>query len=231
MAFGILCDGMGGANGGEVAAQMAVEFAANMLRRELREDMSEVSLRSVLSSAIAGANALVYDKSQKDESLAGMGTTILVAVHMDETLYVASVGDSRVYLFTPEKCVQLTKDHTVVQMLVDIGEISEEDAKRHPKRHYVTRIVGVFGTAEPDFFVERLRDGEIALLCSDGLYPYLDPGVTFDLLNRCVDSGSAQPLIDVALSAGTTDNITAVIMATEPIDKTIERLHDKLTKG
>jgi len=213
MAFGILCDGLGGENGGEIASQTAVQFTADMLKRELKEDMSELSLRSVLSSAIAGANAIIFDKASKDESLAGMSTTMLIAVHMGGLLYVASVGDSRVYIVGPEQRRQLTKDHTVVQMLVDIGEISEEDAKVHPKRHYVTRAVGASGKVEADFFVESLGQGEIALLCSDGLYPYMDPGITYDLLRKCVSEISAKPLIDYALQSGTTDNITAVVMA------------------
>ena len=213
IAFGVLCDGLGGENGGEIASHTAVEFAVDMLRRELREGMSELSLRSVLSSAVAGANAIIHENASKDENLTGMSTTMLVAVLMGDALYVASVGDSRVYIFGPDKRTQLTKDHTVVQMLVDIGEISEEDAKRHPKRHYVTRAVGASGKVEADFFAERLQDGAIVLLCSDGLYPYLDPGVTYGLLAECVRGASVKPLIDLALDAGTTDNITAVVMA------------------
>ncbi|MCL2057060.1 MAG: protein phosphatase 2C domain-containing protein [Oscillospiraceae bacterium] len=215
IAFGILCDGLGGENGGEIASQTAVGLTGEVLRRELREGMSELSLRSVLSSAIAGANAVIHEKASGDEKLTGMSTTILLAVLIGDTLYVASVGDSRVYIFSPGGRRQLTKDHTVVQMLVDIGEISEEDAKRHPKRHYVTRAVGASPTVEPDFFAEHLKPGDIALLCSDGLYPYMDPEITYGLLSRCVKESNAKTLIDLALSAGTTDNITAVIMASE----------------
>lgn len=213
MIYGVLCDGMGGENGGGVAAEVAVNIAADMLKRDLREDMGEISLRAVLSSAIAGANAAVFDKAQKDPDLAGMGTTMILAVLLEQTLYVASVGDSRVYVLSQEGRRQLTKDHTVVQMLVDIGEITEEDARVHPKRHYITRAVGVSSTAEPDFLVETLEEGEIVLVCSDGLYTYMDPGVTYGLLARCMEEGTAQPLIDLANAGGGSDNITAIVMA------------------
>jgi protein phosphatase len=215
LAYGILCDGMGGENGGGVAADVAISFAEDMLRRELREDMSEVSLRAVLSSAIAGANAMVYEQALKDESLSGMGTTMILAVLLHSTLYIASVGDSRVYLFSPDGQRQLTRDHTIVQMLVDMGEISEEDAKVHPKRHYITRAVGVSATVEADFLVESMVETDIALLCSDGLYTYLDEGVTYAFLRQCLANGSAQPLIELSNAHGGADNITAVLIAEE----------------
>jgi protein phosphatase len=98
-------------------------------------------------------------------------------------------------------------------MLVDIGEISEEDAKVHPKRHYITRAVGVSATVEADFLVENIGEGDIALLCSDGLYTYLDAGVTYALLRQCLENDSAQPLIELSNAQGGADNITAVLMA------------------
>lgn len=213
MLYGVLCDGMGGENGGGVAAEMAVAFATEMLTRDLREDMSELSLRSVLSSAIAGANALVYDRAQKDESLSGMGTTIVVAVALRETLYIAYVGDSRAYLIAPQGEKQLTRDHTIVQMLVDNGEISEEDARVHPQRHYITRAVGVAPAVEPDFLVETMAEGETVLLCSDGLYNYMEPGAIHPMLQMCIAEKSAQPLIDFANAMGGADNVTAIVMA------------------
>ncbi|MDL2233571.1 Stp1/IreP family PP2C-type Ser/Thr phosphatase [Ruminococcaceae bacterium OttesenSCG-928-L11] len=213
MAYGVLCDGMGGENGGGIASAVAVEFAAQMLRRDLKEDMGELSLRSVLSSAIAGANALVYEKGQADPELTGMGTTIILAVLLGSTLYIAYVGDSRVYRLNGAEERQLTRDHTVVQMLVDIGEITPEDAKTHPKRHYITRAVGVSPEVEPDFIVEALEEGSIILLCSDGLYQYMEPGLTQPLIQECMAAQSADPLIQFANRQGGSDNITAIVMA------------------
>ena len=212
LLFGVLCDGMGGENGGGVASELAVRMAANMLRRDLRPDMGEVSLRLVLSSVIAGANTIIYEQAQKDAELSGMGTTMILAVLLNNTLYVAYVGDSRVYIVSPEESRQLTHDHTIVQMLVDMGEITEEDAKSHPKRHFITRAVGVSPSVEPDFLVETLSEGEIVLLCSDGLYNYMDAGIPYRLMQDCGTADSAQPLITLANSNGGSDNITAVLI-------------------
>lgn len=215
LAFGVLCDGMGGENGGNIASELATKFASDMLRRDLSPQMTELSIRSVMMSAIEGANALVYNTAAKDVSLSGMGTTIIIAVLSDDQLYVAYVGDSRVYCVSAKQELQLTKDHTVVQMLVDIGEITEEDAVNHPKRHYITRAVGVADSVEIDFLAHSVQDGDIILLCSDGMYNYLTPGGLYALLEGCLPRGDAASLIDFANAAGGSDNITAVLLARE----------------
>lgn len=211
LAFAVLCDGMGGENGGNVASETATRYAVDTLRRDLKEDMTELSLRSAMMSVVAGANALVFEAAQKDTSLTGMGTTMVLAIILDEILYAAYVGDSRVYCVSPEQETQLTKDHTIVQMLVDIGEITEQDAKSHPKRHYITRAVGVSDLAEADFVVHRLSPQDIVLLCSDGMYNYLGADMLYKLLDECMQQHSAQPLIAFANSCGGADNITAVV--------------------
>ena len=211
MGYAVLCDGMGGQKGGNVASEIATGFVVEMLDRELREDMTEMSLRAVLDSAVAGANAKVHEAARKDPELQGMGTTLIVAVCLAGQLYVSYVGDSRVYAVTPAHELQLTKDHTVVQMLLDIGEISEEDAQSHPKRHYITRAVGVSSTVEPDFIVHKLAPDELVLLCSDGMYHYLSPGTLYGLLHECVRRKSVDSLIDLAKESGGTDNITVVM--------------------
>lgn len=214
LCYAVLCDGMGGENGGSIASRLAVDFAKQALERDLAPDMGEMQVRSVFASAIAGANALIFDKAQEDEELRRMGTTMILAAILGDTLYVSSVGDSRVYLTGPgDEEQQLTKDHTVVQMMVDNGEITKEDAAIHPKRHYITRVVGVSPDAEPDFSVVELVPGQIVLLCSDGLYNYLQPGQLPWLLRSCLELDSAQPLIDLALDCGGEDNVTAVILS------------------
>jgi len=209
--FAVLCDGMGGQKGGNVASEITTRFVCDMLKRDLREDMGEVSLRGLISAAVAGANALVYEAAVKDPSLEGMGTTLVIAVLQGRALSACYVGDSRVYTASPTRELQLTKDHTVVQMLLDIGEITEQDAENHPKRHYITRAVGVSSTVEADFTVHTLAPDELVLLCSDGLYHYLEQGTLYSLLHRCVREQSAQSLIDLAKEAGGSDNVTVVV--------------------
>ncbi len=211
LAFAILCDGMGGYTGGSIASETATNFIAQMLRRDLSEDLNEFSLRSVMDSAVAGANALVHEAAQKDPELASMGTTLVIAVFLHNTLYISYVGDSRAYLLSHNHEHQLTKDHTVVQMLVDLGEISQEDALSHPKRHYITRAIGVGASVEADFVVHSLAPEDLVLLCSDGLYNYLSPGTFHQLASACVQAQSVKQLIDLAKDGGGTDNITVVV--------------------
>jgi protein phosphatase len=160
---------------------------------------------------VAGANVLVREAAAEDESLAHMGTTLILAVFLRGSVYIACVGDSRAYLASPDRELQLTRDHTVVQMLVDIGEVTPEDAKVHPKRHLITRAVGAEPDIDADFIVQDLKPDDIVLLCSDGLYNYLEPGTLYEILKRCADEKSASSLIELAKERGGADNITAVV--------------------
>jgi protein phosphatase len=217
LKFAVLCDGMGGENGGNVASSLAAEFAFAAMKRDFGGGLVtghgnvELSVRSTLMTAVLGANAVVYEASQKDAALDGMGTTMILAVLHAEELYVCYVGDSRVYLASKESSRQLTRDHTVVQMLIDMGEITPEEAKTHPKRHFITRAVGVGPDVEADFIAETLSPGETVLLCSDGLSGYLQTEELYGLLLPCLKENSAHPLIEYAKKAGGADNITAVV--------------------
>ena len=213
LGFVVLCDGMGGQKGGNVASEIATRFVCDMLLRDLKEDMTELSLHSVLSAAVSGANALVHDAAEKDPALQGMGTTLIIAVIQGRQLFVSYVGDSRVYTASPTQENQVTKDHTVVQMLLDIGEITEQDAQSHPKRHYITRAVGVSPTVEADFIVCDLAPDELVFICSDGMYHYLPAGGLYALLHRCVREESVDSLIALAKDGGGTDNITVIVAA------------------
>lgn len=213
LGFAVLCDGMGGENGGNVASELAVSYVRAALERGLSEEMGETSLRSLLFSAVTSANAVVYDAACADPALSGMGTTILAAVFSAGVLYLAHVGDSRAYCVGPKRTEQITCDHTVVQMLLDIGEIAKEDVVNHPKRHIITRALGVGKEIDIDFIVHEPEQNDIILLCSDGLHNYLeqDNDEFYPMLEQCVRQNSVQPLIDLALSSGGADNITAVV--------------------
>ncbi|MCL2068902.1 MAG: protein phosphatase 2C domain-containing protein [Oscillospiraceae bacterium] len=212
LAFAVLCDGIGGENGGGVAAELSAGFAATMLRRDLNSGLGEFSLRAIMQSAFSGANALVLETAKQDEALTGMGTTMIIAVHCGRTLYLSNVGDSRAYLVSGQKEELLSHDHTLVQMLVDSGKLSEEEALTHPQRHYLTRAVGVAPVLDVEFSVHDVSPGETALLCSDGLYHYLQPGGIHTVLAKALEENSAQALITHALSGGGGDNVTAVVM-------------------
>lgn len=212
LAFAVLCDGIGGENGGDIASKIACSFASSILKRDLCENMTELSLRSVLYSAFSGANAMVYEKSKEDSALAGMGTTMIVAVLSGEAVYISHVGDSRVYMVNGDDEKLLTHDHTLVQMLVDEGKLSEEEAQTHPKKHYLTRAVGVTPIVDVEFNVYRVAGNSVIVLCSDGLYRYLTPGILPALIKETLQSKNAENLISFANKSGGSDNITAAII-------------------
>ena len=223
LVYAVLCDGMGG-DSGHIASQTVTRFVDETLARDLKPDMSEVSLKSVMMSAAAGANALVYDAVQKDPNLAGIGTTLVIAVVLGERVFVTYVGDSRVYYLSGFEEQQLTKDHTVVQVLLDIGEISEDEAQTHPKRHYITRAVGVSPSVEADFIEHPFLQGDMLLLCSDGFYNYAgaenmaSPAFCVHL-RKSRKAGSVDNLIELAKKVGGGgDNITAVLICRQQGD-------------
>ena len=174
---------------------------------------------------MASANTEVYERSRKDESLSGMGTTLVAALMIDSKLYIASVGDSRIYLFCGGDMVQLTHDHSYVQYLVDIGQITPEQALTNPYRNIITRAVGNERTIEAD--TESLlltASPSYILLCSDGLTNYLGASDIRDIVwgyGEATDNGEDQEielkrkveeLIDSANEGGGGDNITALLV-------------------
>jgi len=221
LCYGVVCDGMGGTDCGHVASQTAIDFVAKTLERDLKPEMSESSIKGVMMSAAAGANALVFDAASQNPHYAGMGTTLVAAVVSGESVYISSVGDSRVYHINKGGQHQLTRDHTVVQMLLDVGEISQEEVAEHPKRHFITRAVGVMPQVDADFIEHTFAPGDMLLLCSDGLYNCVGQDnmaqtALFAHLEKSVQSGSVDNLIELAKNVGGgTDNITAVLICYE----------------
>ena len=218
LAYAVLCDGMGGPGSGHVASETATRFISQALDRDLKPGMSEASLKNVIISAAAGANALVYDAARQNPNLTGMGTTMIIAVVFGDMAFISYVGDSRVYYFNGGEGRQLTKDHTVVQMLLDIGEISPEEAAEHPKRHFITRAVGVSPTVGADFAAHPFRPGDTLFLCSDGFYNYVGSDnmtgpALFAHVRKSVENESVDNLLRLAKDVGGGgDNITAIVI-------------------
>ena len=211
-AYAVLCDGMGGENGGHIASSRAVQIISQALDRSLRQPAAD--LKAAMVSACSAANAVVHEMAAADESLRGMGTTVVAAAVRGDQLCVAHAGDSRAYLSTPDGGLErLTRDHSVVQLLMDSGEITEEEAASHPKRHYITRALGIEPELELEYLEREFPGGGRLLLCSDGLYNYAPPEEHLDLINTCASEQDVYLLIDEANKAGGPDNITAVILA------------------
>lgn len=216
LGFALVCDGMGGENAGEVASGNVADMVLKYFKKSLVPGIHPNSIRELLLTAISAANAVVYDMAQKNPELSGMGTTLVCAVVLEGMAYTCHVGDSRIYVMENGNVRQLTHDHSMVQMLVDRGELSPEEAEAHPQKHYITRAVGVSRQVEPDYEELEFGPGARLLLCSDGLSNYFsDRQSLINLMDLAAKKRSAAPFIDYALESGGADNITAVL-----VDKT-----------
>ena len=210
--LGVVCDGMGGENAGDVASATACRLIEKFFHRDIREGMSEGSAKAVIFSAISAANAKVYSMAKENPAYHGMGTTLVLAVVVGEQMHIVNIGDSRIYMVEKRAVKQLTRDHTLVQNMIDRGELSVEEAEHHPKKHYITRAIGVGDTLDIDYQMYELKKESVVLLCTDGLSNYLKLEKLPELLKSCIRKGSLQELIDYANNRGGSDNITAVVL-------------------
>ncbi|MBQ6000305.1 MAG: Stp1/IreP family PP2C-type Ser/Thr phosphatase [Clostridia bacterium] len=212
----VVCDGMGGPAGGEVASALAVDSVSRDIVLGYSVSADEEELLRLVRSAIEDANRTIYEKSLTQESLAGMGTTIVLALVTEEAAYVASVGDSRAYLYSAEAgkpcLLQITHDHSVVQELVDGGTLSSEMARTHPKKNIITRALGTQNTVNIDYFKVILEKGDRLLLCTDGLTNMLEEKQILSILEEHPDVDVVDAFISASLDAGANDNVTVAMV-------------------
>lgn len=212
-AWAVVCDGMGGHAGGNVASEIAVEKISTCIKSNFRQGMSIASIKNVLESAIVTANADIYDKAQDNQELAGMGTTAVVTVCLGSKCVVAHVGDSRCYHVTDNTITQITKDHSLVQEMIDAGLITPEEAENHPRKNIITRALGgTYDDVEVDFNDLELSDGDMLVLCTDGLTNHVPDSIILENISGDDIHNFADRLISIANENGGRDNITAVIM-------------------
>lgn len=205
----IVADGMGGHKAGDVASRTAIEAATEYLRES--ETGNPVSL---LKRAIIYANDRVYKLSQSDpESYSGMGTTFVAAVVDDGIMYVANIGDSRLYVANNE-IRQITMDHSLVEELIRSGQLDRNMGRNHPEKNIITKALGIADNVEPDFFEVDLSSDDRILLCSDGLSNMIEDDELCDILNGTDDLESiGKKLVDRANYYGGRDNISAIVVA------------------
>ena len=207
--FAVVCDGMGGANAGNVASELAVRHISEYVIRSYRDGMDMTDTEKSLKNAIVSANISLYDKAVNNTELAGMGTTAVAAFVKDGTAVIAHVGDSRIYLVNGE-IKQLTRDHSVVQSLIESGKITPEDAKVHPRKNVITRALGAEEDVAVDSDCLNLSNGDTLLLCSDGLTNFLDDKDILTVFQNNDISAVAERLVEEANKNGGGDNITVV---------------------
>ncbi len=205
---GMVADGMGGHNAGEVASKMACEIIKQYIITKFNPDMDYMEIAELIRTAFIMANHHIYEASSANEN-AGMGTTATLAFVYEEKLIIAHVGDSRCYRITEDKIEQLTQDHSYVGELVRMGKISEDDAKSHPNKNVITRAIGTDKNLKVDINVLKYNYEEI-FLCSDGLSNMLSDTQIKEFSNQDNLEKSLQDMVALANKKGGFDNITAV---------------------
>ncbi len=210
--YAVVCDGMGGANGGNIASSIAADMMEKRLVSQYRENMPQASVLNLLESAVDAANIEVFDKAASDADLMGMGTTLITVVADGDKAMIVHVGDSRVYHLSKGELTQITTDHSVVQEMILKGQLTEEQAREHPRRHFITRAIGVASDVRPDFDIVDVQTGDRLLLCSDGLTNMVSDEQLKQLLETADAADLPSLLVETANQNGGEDNITAVVI-------------------
>ena len=223
----VVCDGMGGARGGSEASRLASEkfvsviddFISPYIGNKTKK-LQGSEIKNALISAVEQANTAVYEYAQLHPTLKGMGTTLVAALIIKDTVFCVNVGDSRMYFIKKDKIKQITKDHSYVQYLLDIGQITPEEALTFPNKNIITRAIGTESSVKADFIRESVSEGTYILLCSDGLTNFVSEEGIHDIImgedRRALDqiklSITVRKLIDCANQNGGADNITATLV-------------------
>lgn len=223
----VVCDGMGGAAGGRIASKMASEVFCSYVSSELKRYINSADdifpdslsiINNIITDGADRANHAVYSHSKDSIDLVGMGTTLVSALVIGSEAYICNVGDSRLYLLSVNRMQQITKDHSYVQMLIDNGLIAPELAAVHPDRNVITRAIGIDSNVESDLYHISLKDGDVLLLCSDGLTNSLTNEQIYSIVwgNQEIFtkdiSQRVSELINTANLNGGRDNITALLI-------------------
>ena len=209
----VVCDGMGGTNGGHMASTIAVETLLEQLRSLLKPGMEREQIKNAVLQGIAQANDAIRAKAAEDETLANMGTTLVCAVCRDSEALVFNVGDSRGYLIGESGIHQITRDHSVVENMVERGDITPAQARRHPRRNLITRALGPDVQVEADTFPVSWQQGDFLLLCTDGLVNTVtDQEMLFEIMHENDLDGCLDRLMAAAREQGAPDNVTIVLL-------------------
>ena len=209
----IVCDGMGGAKSGNIASTLAVEVFVEEIRRGWKPGMDQEKTDQMLRSAVKLANFTVYDQSAQFEEFDGMGTTLVAVLVQGRKATIVNVGDSRAYVIDRSGIRQITKDHSLVQLMVDRGELMPEVAKSYPGKNFITRAIGTETTVMCDVFHRELSKGDFLLLCSDGLSNLMDDQeILFEVVHGVNKQHCCKRLLNIAKNRGAPDNVTSVLI-------------------
>ena len=210
--FAVVCDGMGGAKCGNVASEKAATVISDYIVKSYSPKMNSTSIEKLLRAAVDSANTEVFELANSSDEYKGMGTTVVATLVIDNLAHIVHGGDSRVYLITNSDIEQLTIDHSIVQAMVNKGEISAEEAKNHPRKNIITRAIGTEATVSCDYNIVLKPESATLLLCTDGLTNHVDEPALYKAIKTQPQEECATALIDMANENGGTDNITAVLI-------------------
>ena len=209
----VVCDGMGGAKSGNIASNLAIDVFVQEVKRTWVGGMDPEKADQMLRNAVKLANFTVYDQAQQFEEFTGMGTTLVAALIHGKFATVVNVGDSRAYSVKQDGVRQLTKDHSLVQMMVSRGELTPEQARTYPGKNLITRAIGTEAVVECDIFHSRLESGECLILCTDGLSNLVDEQeILFEVVHGSNKKSGCERLLEIAKNRGAPDNVTCVLI-------------------
>ena len=210
----VVCDGMGGAKSGNIASTLAVDVFVQEVRQSWKPRLDQEKIDQILRSAVKLANFTVYDQSQQfPEEFDGMGTTLVAVLVHGRKATVINVGDSRAYGIDRSGIRQITRDHSLVQMMVDRGDLTPEVAKTYPGKNFITRAIGTEPTVLCDIFHLDVAKGEYLLLCSDGLSNMMDDQeILFEVVHGVNKAHCCKRLLDIAKNRGAPDNVTSILV-------------------
>lgn len=207
----VLCDGMGGHRAGEVASKEAAEDIAKVLNELMDEDEGGVFVK--ITNAISHANTHVYNMSKENPVYSGMGTTCDVCVINNDGVHIGHVGDSRVYIYSSGGLFQITKDHSLVEEMIERGELKREEANSFVRKNYITRALGTQDNIRTDTYLAAFKQGDVILMCSDGLTNMVaEIDIAYILSSKMTLEEMANELIMRANDNGGLDNITVVLI-------------------
>lgn len=210
--FAIVCDGMGGANGGSTASHNAVDFIANSIKKFDPDKLSCDEIKNLMLKITQDVNRKIYEIAKQNTSLLGMGTTIVFLIISNGIAHFVHAGDSRAYVISNNVITQVTKDHSIVQELVESGKITKEQAQHHPEKNVITRALGVYENLDLDYFQYELSENDVILICTDGLTNYLNDTELLNVIEEFGDERAVDEYISKANDCGGNDNITAVLI-------------------
>ncbi|MDO4616330.1 MAG: Stp1/IreP family PP2C-type Ser/Thr phosphatase [Lachnospiraceae bacterium] len=202
----VVADGMGGHNAGDFASRYGVSVLVENIKKD-----NNFNPVKIIRAGIEAANREVIEQAKRDSSMAGMGTTMVVAAIVGGYAYIANVGDSRLYLVS-DQLTQVTQDHSLVEEMVRLGELTPEEARNHPDKNIITRAIGTGEDVRIDFFDLKLEEGAMLLMCSDGLTNMVDDQTIYDIVKNVEHPGKAQALVDRANANGGKDNIAVILI-------------------